>query len=113
MNEKKEWKRPQDVVTFRTSDPKEMLGKYLPRHAVKKWTEDFLDAELFEDVAKVNLNGVWADDEVARDLLIGRSGRHQLEYFELALAKAAKIFWDGHTKTTPGCSAIELQPGAR
>jgi hypothetical protein len=43
MTEKKEWKRPQDVVTFRTSDPKEMLGKYLPKHAVKTWTEDFLD----------------------------------------------------------------------
>jgi hypothetical protein len=31
MTEKKQWKRPQDVVTFRTSDPKEMLGKYMPR----------------------------------------------------------------------------------
>jgi len=29
MTEKKQWKRPQDVVTFRTSDPKEMLGKYM------------------------------------------------------------------------------------
>ena len=51
MNEKKEWKRPQDVVTFRTSNPKEMLGKYLPRHAVKKWTEDFLDEDTGETVS--------------------------------------------------------------
>jgi hypothetical protein len=43
MTEKKQWKRPQDVVTFRTSDPKEMLGKYMPKHAVKTWTEDFRD----------------------------------------------------------------------
>lgn len=45
MNEKKEWKRPQDVVTFRTSDPKEMLGKYMPKHALKTWTEDFIDED--------------------------------------------------------------------
>jgi hypothetical protein len=45
MTEKKQWKRPQDVVTFRTSDPKEMLGKYMPKHAVKTWTEDFLDED--------------------------------------------------------------------
>lgn len=46
--EQKQWKRPQDVATIRTSDPKEMAGKYLPRHAVKTWTEDFLDADTGE-----------------------------------------------------------------
>lgn len=51
MNEKKEWKRPQDVVTFRTSDPKEMLGKYMPKHAVKTWTEDFCDEDTDEVVS--------------------------------------------------------------
>jgi hypothetical protein len=51
MNEKKQWKRPQDVVTFRTSDPKEMLGKYMPRHAVKTWTEDFRDEDTGEVVS--------------------------------------------------------------
>lgn len=51
MTKKKEWKRPQDVVTFRTSDPKEMLGKYLPKHAVKTWTEDFLDEDTGETVS--------------------------------------------------------------
>ena len=51
MTEKKEWKRPQDVVTFRTSDPKEMLGKYLPKHALKTWTEDFIDEDTGETVS--------------------------------------------------------------
>ena len=51
MTEKKEWKRPQDVVTFRTSDPKEMLGKYMPKHAVKTWTEDFRDEDTGEIVS--------------------------------------------------------------
>lgn len=51
MAEKKEWKRPQDVVTFRTSDPKEMLGKYLPKNAVKTWTEDFRDEDTGEVVS--------------------------------------------------------------
>jgi hypothetical protein len=51
MKEKKEWKRPQDVVTFRTSDPKEMLGKYMPKHAMKKWTEDFRDEDTGEVVS--------------------------------------------------------------
>lgn len=51
MTEKKQWKRPQDVVTFRTSDPKEMLGKYLPKHAMKKWTDDFIDEYTGEAVS--------------------------------------------------------------
>ena len=51
MTEKKEWKRPQDVVTFRTSDPKEMLGKYMPKYAVKTWTEDFRDEDTGEVVS--------------------------------------------------------------
>ncbi|MBQ1296551.1 MAG: hypothetical protein IIY21_21065, partial [Clostridiales bacterium] len=51
MTEKKEWKRPQDVVTFRTSDPKEMLGKYMLKHALKTWTEDFRDEDTGETVS--------------------------------------------------------------
>lgn len=47
-----EWKRPKDVKTFRTSDPSEMLGKYLPRSIVKKWTEDFIDEDNGEVVQK-------------------------------------------------------------
>ena len=51
MTEKKQWKRPQDVVTFRTSDPKQMLGKYMPKHAVQTWTEDFIDEDTGETVS--------------------------------------------------------------
>jgi len=51
MTEQKQWKRPQDVVTFRTSDPREMLGKYMPKHAVKTWTEDFRDEDTGEVVS--------------------------------------------------------------
>lgn len=43
--EKKQWKRPEDIVTFRTSNPKEMLGKYLPDNVMKKWMEDFIDED--------------------------------------------------------------------
>lgn len=50
MTEKKEWKRPQDVVTFHTSDPKEMLGKYLPTSVMKTWYEDFTDEDTGETV---------------------------------------------------------------
>lgn len=51
MTEKKQWKRPHDVVTFRTSDPKKMLGKYMPKHAVQTWTEDFIDEDTGETVS--------------------------------------------------------------
>ena len=47
---KKQWKRPEDVVTYRTSDPKKMLGKYLPKPVYKVWTEDFLDEDTNEVV---------------------------------------------------------------
>ena len=45
QTEKKQWKRPEDIVTFRTSNPKEMLGKYLPDNVMKKWMEDFIDED--------------------------------------------------------------------
>lgn len=51
MTEKKQWKRPHDVVTFRTSDPKKMLGKYMPKHVVKTWIEDFIDEDTGETVS--------------------------------------------------------------
>ena len=43
MTEERQWKRPDQVETFRTSDPKEMLHKYLPKHVLKTWKEDFID----------------------------------------------------------------------
>lgn len=44
------WKRPQDIVTYRTSDPKEMLDKYLPKNVLKTWKEDFIDEDTKEIV---------------------------------------------------------------
>ena len=51
MTEKTTWKRPQDIVTSRTSNPKEMLGKYLPNSVLKTWTEDFTDEDTGEVVS--------------------------------------------------------------
>lgn len=51
MTEVREWKRPQDIPTWRTSDPKEMLGKFLPRRVMKKYTEDFSDEDTGEIVS--------------------------------------------------------------
>ena len=51
QTEKKQWKRPEDIVTFRTSDPKEMLGKYLSHHVKKTWMEDFIDEDTNEVVS--------------------------------------------------------------
>lgn len=50
MTEERQWKRPDQVETFRTSDPKEMLGKYLPKHVLKTWKEDFIDEDTHEVV---------------------------------------------------------------
>lgn len=50
MANKIEWKRPQDIETYRTSDPKEMLGKYLPNPVLKKWNEDFVDSSTGETI---------------------------------------------------------------
>lgn len=49
--EKQEWKRPQDVETFKTSDPNEMLGKYITKDVLKTWKEDFLDEETKEVIS--------------------------------------------------------------
>ena len=50
-NKKTEWKRPQDVEVFRTSDPKQMLGKYMPKHAVKEWDEVFVNEDTGEETS--------------------------------------------------------------
>ena len=51
MKKQEEWKRPQDIVTFRTSDPEKMLGNYLPNAVYKYWTEDFTDEDTGEVVS--------------------------------------------------------------
>lgn len=48
MTEKRQWKRPQDIETFRTSDTNEMVGKYLPRPVIKTYNEDFMDDDTKE-----------------------------------------------------------------
>lgn len=45
-----QWKRPEDIETYRTKDPKKMLGKYMPHHLLKTWTEDFIDEDTGETV---------------------------------------------------------------
>ena len=55
--ETRKWKRPEDIVTFHTSDPKEMLGKYLPKRVFKTWNEDFIDEDT-GDVVTIERNEV-------------------------------------------------------
>lgn len=50
MKLKEEWVRPQDVKVWRTKEPKEMLGKYLPKRVLKIWNEDFSDEDTGEVV---------------------------------------------------------------
>ena len=49
--EKVQWKRPQDVAVIRTSDPKEMVGKFLVKRLIHRYVEDFMDAESGEVVS--------------------------------------------------------------
>lgn len=50
-NKKQEWLLPQDIVKYETSEPKEMLNKYLAKRVVKTWTEDFIDEDTGEPVS--------------------------------------------------------------
>ena len=50
-NKKQEWLLPQDIVKYETSEPKEMLNKYLAKAVVKKWMEDFIDEDTKEIVS--------------------------------------------------------------
>lgn len=69
MTKERQWKRPDQVETFRTSDPKEMLGKYLPKHVLKTWKEDFIDEDTHE-VVTIERNEVIVDSgEITQDKL--------------------------------------------
>ena len=69
MTEERQWKRPDQVETFRTSDPKEILGKYLPKHVLKTWKEDFIDEDTHE-VVSIERNEVIVDSgEITQDKL--------------------------------------------
>lgn len=60
MTESTEWKRPDQVETFRTSDPKEMIGKYLPKSVLRTWKEDFMDEDTHE-VVTIERNEIICD----------------------------------------------------
>ena len=69
MTEKKEWKRPDQVETFRTSDPKEMLHKFLPKHVLRTWKEDFIDEDT-KEVVTIERNEVIVESgEITQDKL--------------------------------------------
>ena len=53
MEEKKEekWLMPEDIKVTETNKPEEMLHKYLAEHAVKTWTENFIDEDTGETVS--------------------------------------------------------------
>ena len=52
MEEKKEkkWMMPEDIKVIETNKAEEMLHKYLAEHAVKTWTENFIDQDTGETV---------------------------------------------------------------
>lgn len=51
MAEKEKIVTKKDEIRFFTSDPKQMLNKWLPEGITKKWTEDFLDEDTKEVVS--------------------------------------------------------------
>lgn len=51
MTEEKKWKRLGDFQSFRTSEQKEMVGKYLASRVIKTWNEDFRDEDTGEIVS--------------------------------------------------------------
>lgn len=51
MEKTNDWKTLADVQSFRTSDPKEMRGKWLAAPVVNSWTEDFVDEDTKETVS--------------------------------------------------------------
>lgn len=51
MAEKEKIVTKKDEIRFFTSDPKQMLNKWLPEGVTKKWTEDFVDEDTQEVVS--------------------------------------------------------------
>lgn len=48
--EQKQWRRLSDFQSVRTSEQKEMVGKYLASLVIKTWKEDFIDQDTQEVV---------------------------------------------------------------
>lgn len=76
MKQKIQWKRPEDIVTRRTSDPREMLGKWLPKRVLKTWSEDFIDADTGE-VTSIERNQIIVEN--------GRIDQHKLQEITFAI----------------------------
>lgn len=55
--EKKQWKRLEDFQTVRTSEQREMVGKYIASRVLKTWTEDFIDEDT-GDIVSIERNEV-------------------------------------------------------
>ena len=86
QTKQKQWKRPEDIVTFRTSDPKEMFDKYLPDNVIKKWTEDFTDKDTGDVVSiersEVIVNRGYISQDVLQQIMFAiQSG--DIEYVEV------------------------------
>jgi len=69
MEQQQQWKRPQDFKTFRTNDPKKMLGMYLVKPAYKTWTEDFIDESTGELVSIERKQLIHETCEIDQDVL--------------------------------------------
>lgn len=78
MAEKEKWKRPQDIRVIRTSDPKEMVGRYLPHQVIKTHTEEFVDEATGEKVP------VERNEVVATPGLITQEKMQQIRFAILA-----------------------------
>lgn len=68
--ENKEWKTLADVSIVRTSDPHEMIGKYIAEPVLKVWTEDFIDPDTGEVVSIEHQERLWDKGELITGDLI-------------------------------------------
>lgn len=68
---KQEWLMPSDFKEYETRKPEEMLGKYLAKNVVKKWTEDFKDEDTGE-IVSVERSEILFDSgtEITQDVLV-------------------------------------------
>lgn len=66
---KTKWMRPDQVKTFRTNDPKKMLGKYLPKNVHKKWTDEWVDRTTGETYSIERSEIITTSGEITQDKL--------------------------------------------
>lgn len=66
---KEQWKRPCEFEIITTHDPKQMLGKYLVKPLVKKWTEDFIDEDTGQIVSVERSETLYGPCHIDKDTL--------------------------------------------